>query len=144
MKTHAHLSSHLAYSNFIMTVIFLIKKGCNLSFVDNIDILCKFVSHCFPCSFLLWLFRVLYRPSPHLSLCLSWRPAVWMCHSSTNATDFFPLLHTNSSPFVPVLFQRPLFQRHTGGTRAKHSLGSIPSCDSCWLFSAPAQSNTWI
>lgn len=48
--------------------------------------------------------------SLHLCLCLSWHPAVRMCHCSTNAIDlFFFLSHTNNSLFVPVLFQRPLF-----------------------------------
>lgn len=45
--------------------------------------------------------------SIHLAVCLKWRPAVWMCHQITNATDF-SLSHTNSSLFVPLLFQRPL------------------------------------
>ncbi len=31
---------------------------------------------------------------PSLCLCLSWRPAVWMCHCSTNATDFFSCTQT--------------------------------------------------
>lgn len=45
--------------------------------------------------------------SIHLTVCLNWRPAVWMCPRITNATDF-SLSHTNSSLIVPVLFQRPL------------------------------------
>ncbi len=83
--------------------------------------------------------------SPHLSLCLSWRPAVLDVSLQYECYRFFSLAHKQQSFCSSSVSKAPLFQRHMGGAWTKHSqttlgwdLGSIAGRDSYWFVKAPA------
>lgn len=80
--------------------------------------------------------------SLHLCLCLSWHPAVRMCHCSTNAIDllFFSLTHKQQSFCSSSVSKTSLFQKHTGGAGARHS----PAIAGTWVQSPVVTPTGWL